>query len=297
MTEYGNKFLYFALGLVLLLAGCSSLSGGVNLDNPSEAGSSPTETSAKPYDEADSPPIAVRILSERRLGDLLTVKVELTPETDLPSKSVALSLVGLTDGSVVAKESIGLDQVTGAEKLEEGEPIPVLLSLTHSNLNEYQVRAAWGDDRNTILSQTSPPPEANPSQKVSAPMPVSPEMSLMLSCNVSAVEREEENCARPPCAFKYIVTVDFTNATYGTSAGDIVVAAGFAWVGPGSQPVSASDWEPIKSNEEALPLNGINISAGENRRIRIRLDTQVPVLPGGEYRPTVRLLSAKAITQ
>ncbi len=285
-----------SLLIAVTYSGCSLSSGQFSAEeavDPSthQNHSAASDESLRPSVSQDglTPPIEIRILSERRIGNLLTVKVELVPKTDLQSNAVAVSLLGLADGHVVARETLGLDQVTGDDGLDEGEALPVLLSVTHPDLNEYQVHAAWGADRDA-LSPAQPVPLADANQA-----PPEREESAALSARITGLKREDQQCADDPCSFKYVVSIELHNKSDNVTLGDVVLAAGLVWVKTGSATVFRKDWAELAPEEEALPLAGLTLRPREHRELRIRLDTLVPVLTGGELRPSLRVLSGKPV--
>ncbi len=99
---------------------------------------------------------------------------------------------------------------------------------------------------------------------------------------------KELSCGRPPCKLIYTVVGKFQNDTANfVKAANLAV--GLHWVNTGQLPNLPKGSSQINPNEEVLSV-GLNLEPGNSKEFSIKLDKEVPQIPGGSFIPHVRLV-------
>lgn len=76
---------------------------------------------------------------------------------------------------------------------------------------------------------------------------------------------------------------------------NISLAVGLFWQEGRQSPVLPEPLSPVLANERAVGIPQQILMPGESRRIRLNIDREVPVIPGGSFEPHVRLLGAEIL--
>jgi hypothetical protein len=227
----------------------------------------------------EEPPVRVVITRSEVLDDNLLVEVQLQAKTEIPSKVLAVSLIGLNDGVKVSQVTRPVSEVWSQPKIESGDRVKLEFQMPASGLEEYQVVCSWGDEAKNLLAASAAPDSALPSSGFPA----------LLLTNV-VVDAESETCPSPPCALKYSIRAELVNSSAVESKTDISLALGLFWAEKGQAPAFPGDAAPLSLNEEKIKLDGVVLPPGGSQKLNVEVDRDVPVVDGGAFVPHLRIL-------
>lgn len=280
------RYPWLYICMLLLFCSCSNLS----LSKPSAEVSYPEAFDsiggpADAVEEQAANPVAVEVAqafvdSEQNLH----VKVHVEARTAIDPRTVKLFFRGLSSGEVITEQERLLSEDSDREALTAGETVVARFIVPAKDLNEYQIEAAWGIE---------PPLEAaGPVSAPGATAEMQPAPSDGGVVQVLEVDAQALECEFEPCNVHLVVTAVLKNEGAAAIEG-AKLAVGLVWREEG-QPLP-----PLPSSEEALPgedvveLSGLHIAPASERRLRLRIAEEVPLVPGGQFEPTLRLLSVQ----
>ncbi|MCB0324305.1 MAG: hypothetical protein KDD69_12065 [Bdellovibrionales bacterium] len=248
-------------------------------------------------------PVEVKVTQAFFEESDLKVKVHLTALTPLKTEQVLVAVAGLQEGEVVEEHQQRLNEVLGGEYLRQGQTAALLFSLETGSLTEYQVRCSWGDSalsgaagagssEPTSHSEVEhargrlrPPSAENLLQPERPPLVKGRSVTLD---NVDIVETPE-HCDHPPCNVYFVVHADLVSGGVEPIDG-LELALGLYWATQGTLPKLPEIGAELTANEELIDLSTLRLGPGETRRIRVKVDRSVPVVPGGSFIPHLRIL-------
>ena len=110
-----------------------------------------------------------------------------------------------------------------------------------------------------------------------------------LVLKVMALDRKEERCDEPPCEIRYTVHAMIRNNGRSPLNG-VRLASGFVWVEEGAVADPPASFEPARTSEAIVDLYQLTVAPGAERKLKIKVDRAVPAIPGGEFRPYLRIV-------
>lgn len=232
---------------LIILGGCS-VSRNIATDSSGRSAAIPG------YEEFRAP-VSIAILSESYKDSQLSVRLLLTPEADLDSRTLKLVLTGLRNGNE-------LDQsfIVPTEKLLAGDSYEYPLELIAADLSDYRVDVEWGG------------------QKQIGPLP-------RLSLNKVSVVRSD--CKENICRAEFRVAATISNkGPEGEEQAllrNLILATSFKIKGQGAL--------AEKSAEDLLRLDNINLQPGGSRQLEITIEQEVPRQIVNNLEPDVRISS------
>lgn len=249
----------FPLALVLMLVGCSTSGGEVgSLD----------EQALK---QEKAVPIALRVLEDYLEGGKLRVLVELSSKAFVDPRIVNLELIGLRDGDVVSKQTANLSSFVEAKTIEPGAEIKVPLEVLANRLTEYQVLCSWG----SVAIE-----EQKPDEQL-----IIPSLAVRYETPTDCLDN---NCK--PRAVLEGTVINYSSSTIS----DIQLALGVYWFSSRQKQVFPGPLESIKANENRVLLEGVSLTPGASKLVRVKLDRALPSVAGGAFVPHLRVLSFRA---
>ncbi|MFN8389264.1 MAG: hypothetical protein U0136_03135 [Bdellovibrionota bacterium] len=106
------------------------------------------------------------------------------------------------------------------------------------------------------------------------------------------LEEETVACGQPPCDRRYTLRARVVN-TGGGPLSELELGVGLAWAEGTSLPKPPADYEPKRNREETVALKQIVLRPGDSKKLKIKIDRAVPVVPGGAFVPYIRIIQAK----
>jgi hypothetical protein len=117
-----------------------------------------------------------------------------------------------------------------------------------------------------------------------------------LTVDVVGIERSQIDCDESPCDDLLSINALLVNNT-DSPITEIVLGMGLFWANSGDTPDLPSNGTEALDTEEVINIVGVSIEPGQEKKIRVRVDRPVPIVPGGEFIPHLRLLSFVAQAQ
>lgn len=321
------------LGSSMSFTGCSvyrsviSSVRGVDADQPQAS-----EPAVEVSQSARQAPLELRIGNAFRDEKDLHVKVYVEPMYRLDPEDVVVSIAGLKEGEVIEEQHHRLSDVVSSSSVGPGQRVALRFTLPAENLSEYQVRCSWGADAQMMLAkleqpqavspavseseipqETALPEKGDPSEpEARAMLQKSPELlfadrlppapaqaakKLLVTNTVSLedvrVVQNEVPCDRKPCDVLYTVEAQLQNGL-AFPLKSVEIGLGLYWVEDGATPTFPSGDSTLAANEELVTLDGLGLASGAQRTLRVSVDRQVPIVPGGAFMPHVRILSFRS---
>jgi hypothetical protein len=248
-----------------------------------------------------APPLDMAIIQKfRDEHDSLRVKVQLEAKTDLNTKLVEVTLLGLHEGKVVASQKKLLAEVFPNKNFKRGQTAVVLFEVPAEGLSEYQVKCAWAIENNKPIdslrakleSKTSTDIEANPEQnsiKVSTTTvglsnPAEPMVSRLLR-----IERNSTECKTPPCKETVSAVIELFNPGKESLAGP-KFAIGLKWIQTDKHIQNEIESGNPREGDSLVSLSQVVVPAGGRRKVRLKVDREIPIIPGGRFEPDIRVI-------
>jgi hypothetical protein len=275
-------------------------------------------------------PLSVTIAQAFFAEDQLHVKVHLRASVEVPADKIAIGIAGLREGDVVEEEVKLLKEVIGEQALKPEQVISVSFILSEKALSEYQIRCSWGADaakyysevkkRTHSLSRLSDSSQSLASEQggldsvgkvedkteatqnqssdetvkesvADIVVAVMPDVETRdISLTDLEVNQTRVSCEQPPCDVLYSVTGRLQNNTKNSIEG-VRLALGLYWAEAGKLPQIPESGSAITSNEEGINLSTLKLAAGGSQKIRVQVDRAVPIVPGGQFIPHLRVLN------
>jgi hypothetical protein len=199
--------------------------------------------------------------------------------------------------------------------LRAEQSIVLLFTLRAQELSEYQVRCSWGEDaRKYARHRPAQAAPALPGEGGQAPRQIAAaepqagkprddlaadyrRASLATTKEAGGVELtdvtiDEEQVPCPglaPCALRYTVKARLLNNSAGAVAG-LALGIGLYWANQGQLPVIPERGMPATPNEKVMRFEDLSLPPGASKALRIHLDRDVPIVPGGAFVPHLRVL-------
>ena len=264
-------------------------------------------------ESAKEPPLDVEVVDSALMNGELVVKVQLRAKTQIDPNAVALALTTLVNGQVSRQEIIALNELL-TEPLPAGGVTAVLLRTKASEASEFQVRCSWGDEaRSLMLSKRSGAAAATGVAAKDSRVPagaaesiaqgldvrrvgadgVVSELSAGLSLVDMVVDTQETKCSFAPCDINYIVSAQLVNQSSEKRYQRIALAVGLQWENAGKKIKTPESYKPLSAGEDEAALDSVVLAPGQAKKVRIRIDQPVPVVPGGRFVPYLRVLRAE----
>ena len=272
------------------------------------------------------PPLSVSVAQAFYADDRLNIKVRVLAKTELPSDELVVSIVGLREGHTIEKKHQRIGKLLEHATIRGGESVLVPFELEGRELSEYQVQTRWGSDAvdfaeedtvpDKVETAAPVPPDAralapnaptHPDESAAPPVdlnpdeipivtpsaqakPAPPEGRLELR-NVQLVS-DDRGCTKPPCDLHYVIHARAVNEA-AVPIGKLQLAVGFAWSESESLPKPPERGLPKQPREELVDLGTLVLSAGEGKKLKIRINRGVPEVPGGAFLPYIRIVRAE----
>ncbi|MCB0343473.1 MAG: hypothetical protein KDD66_00065 [Bdellovibrionales bacterium] len=284
------------IAAVLLCAACSRS----NTSKPSdeiEAFPKAFESSQASQSNSENPnnPVSVNVAQAFVDSDKnLHVKVHVEAKTDVDPRTLKLIFRGLKEGDVVRQEERMLSADSDRETIAAGDTVVSRFIVSAEDLTEYQVECAWGVEPLEALAQNGSdesvePVEADNAVSKAVEVGEVPE-SERGAIRVLEVDSQPISCRQEPCGVRLVVTAVLKNGGADRIDG-ARVAVGLVWRAEGEPiPPLPTGTEPLPG-EDVIVLSNLGIDTGAERKMRLRIAEEVPVVPGGQFEPTIRLLS------
>jgi hypothetical protein len=276
--------LAFLIALILFFpSGCSKTAKNSAVE---------TEATARPPIEIDLPQAFTRD------GELF-VRASIRPLVNLKSDDVSVGIVGLSDGLVKREEHRALRSLSGKETVSAGETLLADFTLPSEGLTEYQVVLRWGEDAKLARASLSEvvPHESSPT-KVENPksdsIPLAPEVKEVTLIGLALRRTPLENCQTPPCDEACMFEGEVVNGTT-KIASRLTLALGVTFVPKGSKIDHPKAGDPLRADEQEIPLSGVELQPGGRRKIEVKLSEPIAEIPEGSFVPYLRLLSTDVV--
>lgn len=338
----------FALGVsCVLLVGCSFFGGIIEGNQISEnvgAEVSSNATSPTPsvkinnteIDNAEikqpavvtqKSPIELEIMQAYvSSNNSLEIVADVRALTEIDARRVAIVASGFSRGVLKQEQVQKLSDIFGKDVVPEGEKILVRFSLYSSDLTDYQVRASWGAEADSVFAKQGRDlqqdddvlraqlnsrmsdesvTEVTPTKVVptniaqdatvqdvdkKAPKDKEPINGDAILVEIVNIDKVPTNCANNSCDILMSVNTRIRNDGVG-KINSVTLGIGLFWANEGQTPVFPNDGDVAVDNEELVNLKDLSIAQGENRLVRVRIDQPVPQVPGGAFIPHIRLVS------
>lgn len=226
----------------------------------------------------------------------LHVKVHVEAKSELDPRTLKLFFRGLDEGKVVREESRLLSQDSDRETIAAGDTVVARFIVPAEGLSEYQVECAWGVEpeietkSETAELKKEPLAEAAPQETISASKADS--VTSAGRIRVLEVDSQPLSCPNEPCGVRLVVTALLVNA--GESQIDNAkVAVGLVWRAEGQPLPELAQSADALPGEDVIELSNLGLEPQAERKMRLRISEDVPVVPGGQFEPTIRLLSVE----
>lgn len=218
--------------------------------------------------EREKPPLEFRLTDAVSDGRNLYLVVSVKALADLPARRVHLAAVGLNHGQVIREEVRRLSDAIGEELIPEGGEADILFELPAAQIEDYQVRVDW----DLGMSGT----DESSSDK------------LILQ-NVET-EIVKPDCTGEVCSEQHAVSATVFNKSKAI-CNEIFVAIGVFWSDENlPAPTMPANLLPLSPHEEKVALGAMTLYPGEGRRVRLRIERQLPILSGGRFAANLRIL-------
>ncbi len=128
---------------------------------------------------------------------------------------------------------------------------------------------------------------------VTAEAPVIIPSSGEVSLQDVEIETDESACAdSKSCDIHYVLRAKVLNES-GRELKLIELAVGFAWGESNSLPKPPARGLPKQPGEELVQLQAVNLGPGGSKKLKIKIDRGVPVVPGGAFIPYIRIVKSE----
>ncbi len=299
-----SKVIWLIVGQLLFgLSGCSSHQAATPLEKLAAedgAGEAPVA----------QPPLDIEIGQAFVHDESLHVKVYVRAQHEIPTSDVNVTLRGLKEGMLLGEKVQMLKESMSEQSLKPGDVVALNFEMPVEGLTEYQVKCSWGDEAKQPGQE---PPSSKPSELVlkdalpqesdilagvaSAPeAEIAPETSSSPEALKGELEladleakREELPCTAPPCDLQYMFHARLKNSS-NTAVESVRLALAIMWVNDGESPSFPPPLTAKQEGEELIELSGLTLSPGTEKKIRVKVDKDIPSVPGGSFIPYLRLL-------
>lgn len=243
------------------------------------------------------PPLKVEIAQAFFDHGKLNVKVRLQAKTSVNPAEVVVLLSGLREGSVVEEKAERLDSAFADKVMDSGETAVLRFELDSSDLTEYQVQCSWGSDAISLISDknlraslsTGEVGQAKADGSQDGTPSIEQQAEAAFSLTEIKLEAQESSCSNPPCDKMFTIYGSLINRTQ-SDVGEVQLALGLFWTNEGAKVSEIQAQAPKLENEEVIQLEDVVVKPGEKKRIRVKVDKPVPIVPGGAFVPRLRLL-------
>ncbi len=260
---------------LLLSSGC----GSAPAPQPPIPAVQDTSDAVSPSSEPTSP-FALDVIEDVNDGAQLHVHGQIRSQTAWPIEDLVVRMSGGREGESKTlsfyrlPDLINKGQGAPAGVLEPGKSWDFYLSVPSKDLSDYQLELLWGKEAKAAILTERPTVSAE-------------NLGQGLELQNMKVERIVRSCLREPCPSTYRISARLFNGS------DKVVqtaqlGVGFLWA-PKGQNLDLSG--QIPEDEENVNVTGLNLQARQARPLSLDLDKTVPKVEGGEYVPSVRILS------
>lgn len=97
------------------------------------------------------------------------------------------------------------------------------------------------------------------------------------------------SCKAEPCDISYTVYANLINNS-SQSIDTVKIAVGLYWANEGQLPKIPEASNRLLSSEELVELSDVSLASGRSQKVKMKLDRNVPQVPGGSFIPHIRLL-------
>ena len=272
----------------------------------------------------ETAPISLKVAQAFFNGENLHIKIHLGAKTSLDPRTITVGVRGLREGEVVEEYVQRVSDVFSSENLVQDTVLALRFVLKEPLLTEYQISGSWGvpvaEDKAVLPSfmdksektgiledefgveagfadqgEKMGGKEARARLASPAPAEKLPE-ARQEALRESDLALEDldiidtvEDCPLEPCDIRYSVHAKLSNYS-NHRIGFASLAVGLYWANFGQVPKVPPANSPLSPNEELIELNNLALSPGRSKRVRIRVDRAVPVVPGGSFVPHVRII-------
>ena len=285
--------------------------------------------------DQENTPFSMQVAQKFYNNDSLILRVHLTTKVAVSPADLAVEAVGLRNGEVISRDLRFLDSVISTPILESDKKISVSLQLDDPSITEYQIRGMWGADahakrlasldnagKKEILDTAANMPipassmnsraslatnlvEPNLSdQKESTPpeikiLPENQEVvasSNPLVLEIIKTDRKATDCGGQDNCPEIVTMYGILENKSNSAISDIRLAVGLFWQEGDTKPQLPAPGSAITGNEREVRLPTAILLPGEKKRIRLFVDRELPVIPGGRFIAKARVLSLDKIS-
>jgi hypothetical protein len=273
---------FFFVILLLLFSGCSVVNGTSDWFSSKSNGNKESK-----IEKAEKNPVEVDISQAYYSGETLNLKVYVRALTEVPTSEIVVAAIGLSEGTIVEQHIKKLSDFYSGEFVKKDQKIALSFQLGNKKLSEYQVNCSWGNEAKQLLAQTAVPTLDPGVNNIRAR--IDGEVSLR---EVELIKHPIK-CPAEPCDIMYSINSKVVNGT-NSSIEDIKLALGIFWVDETKKMSAPSGGQELLDGEEVVSLEKLHLGSGEAKSLRISVDRPIPVVPGGDFFPYLRILSYSA---
>ncbi len=210
-------------------------------------------------------PFEVTVQDEVTDGHTLHLLVGLMPKADWSGEELAFRLTTLNGIETIFSRQFPLNRILNNQSnLKAGQPIAVSLASPAERMTDYQLEVLWGEEARASLAQFPATLEISGLHFIQAP----------------------QSCPALPCEITYKVEAQLLNNT-DTIINSAKLGIGYRW-----QPRGLLDSDStIPQNEENILLDGLKLSPGSSRALKLELASAVTLTEAGRYVPNLRVIS------
>lgn len=291
-------------GIALLLLSSCTPSGRTDIEIPKQ---SLAQNAASLESQELKSPLNISVSEAYQEQDYLHVQAKVEVAADVSADTAVVGVVGLKDGTEVAREFVKLSQLIKNAQLKSGQTITVPLKLAANDISEFQVRCLWGNEAAAVIasidSQTARASLATP-PAAEQDIAIDPVARIISQANgeksdaapasikltIADIRETQVECKIKPCDLLYTVIAELEN-NGAVAVESATIAVGLYWANSGALPLVPVDGAKLRDSEQELILSGLDLSPGEKKRLEVKVDQPVPPVRGGGFVPHVRLLS------
>lgn len=255
---------------------------------------------------SNKPPINLTMSQAFTAQSSLFVKARVEVLNNIAADDVTIIALGLDEGKIIEQQKISLSKITKLPVVKKGTKLLVPFEMPVRKISEFQLKCSWGEHSKKILDDTHAGKDLEP------PVPKKPELTPSISAEDEgeAVDRrvghkgliiDSINVLEEPCsdcgdvnlnAKKVKINAKLKNFSE-KPVSNLSLAFGLVWYPEGKIPELAKDLTAKRPGEEELSFGQANIPVGGELPFSVKLAKPLLSLPGGEFRPHIRILSYK----
>jgi hypothetical protein len=270
-----------ASSVLLLLSGCAGLFSGKSSQLILE--------STEDLPGSERMPFTLKVSQEVNDGKELHILGSVVANTEWDPDDVIVRLTSLKDGLPVGvvhhtlkkliEARVGNEQLKTA-LISAGEEITFSLSVSSTNMSDYQLVLLWGEEADQYLGRK---PKQKNAQTTRAGAAKEVGGGLKLRIHSIEIETLMADCPYPPCNVRFRLKAILQNQ------GDGIITSAKLGVGFLATELAGSDTLP--EEEEQVDVPNLKLPPGQSRPFRILLTQELSEEVAEEVRPILRVLS------